>query len=83
MDAVALPFTTAKLFGPESFSDAFGVIFTAWGAAGVLSPIVAGRLFDLTGNYRAAVLVAAAAALGAALAAAGLPSGADDDAAAA
>jgi len=36
-----------------------GRLYTAWCAAAVVLPIVAGRLFDLTQGYGAAVLIAA------------------------
>jgi hypothetical protein len=38
-------------------------LYTAWAAAAVILPIAAGRLFDLTQGYRAAVLIAAGANL--------------------
>ena len=38
-------------------------LYTAWAAAAVVLPIAAGRLFDLTQGYRAAVLIAAGANL--------------------
>ena len=36
-----------------------GRLYTAWCAAAIVLPIVAGRLFDLTQGYGAAVLIAA------------------------
>ena len=42
----------------------YGRVFTAWGAAGLLGPWLAGVLFDLSGDYRIALLVAAAIGLG-------------------
>jgi hypothetical protein len=38
-------------------------LYTAWACAAVFLPIAAGRLFDLTQGYRAAVLIAGAANL--------------------
>jgi MFS transporter, OFA family, oxalate/formate antiporter len=38
-------------------------LYTAWAAAAVVLPIAAGRLFDLTQGYRAAVLIASGANL--------------------
>jgi hypothetical protein len=35
-------------------------IYLAWCAAAIVLPVVAGRLFDLTQGYGAAVLIAAA-----------------------
>jgi OFA family oxalate/formate antiporter-like MFS transporter len=48
-------------------------IYIAWSAAAILLPIVAGRLFDVTGGYGAAVLVAAAGNALGVLVAFGLP----------
>ena len=41
----------------------YGVLFTAWGAAGILGPGVAGRIFDRFGDYRYAFYSAAAFAV--------------------
>jgi OFA family oxalate/formate antiporter-like MFS transporter len=38
----------------------YGLVFTAWGVAGVIGPIIAGRLFDLFGNYTNAFYVGSA-----------------------
>lgn len=48
-------------------------IYIAWSAAAIVLPIVAGRLFDLTGGYGVAVLLAAAANAAGVLVALGLP----------
>jgi OFA family oxalate/formate antiporter-like MFS transporter len=37
----------------------YGVLFTAWGAAGTLGPGIAGRVFDRFGDYRYAFFAAA------------------------
>jgi hypothetical protein len=50
-------------------------LYTAWCAAAVVLPITAGRLFDLTQGYAAAVMIAAAGNALGVLAAAGLPRG--------
>ena len=39
------------------------MLFTAWGAAGILGPGVAGRIFDRFGDYRYAFYSAAAFAV--------------------
>jgi hypothetical protein len=36
-----------------------GRIYLAWCAAAIVLPIAAGHLFDVTGSYRTAVLIAA------------------------
>ena len=35
----------------------YGLLFTAWGVAGIIGPIIAGRLFDIFGNYTNAFYV--------------------------
>jgi OFA family oxalate/formate antiporter-like MFS transporter len=41
----------------------YGALFTAWGAAGILGPIIAGRVFDATKSYQYAFYAASALAL--------------------
>jgi MFS family permease len=48
-------------------------LYLAWCAAAIVLPIVAGRLFDLTQSYAAAILIAGAANAVAILVALGLP----------
>lgn len=48
-------------------------IYIAWSVAAIVLPIVAGRLFDLTGGYGAAVLLAAAGNVLGVVVALGLP----------
>lgn len=68
-----VPAAAAAFFGAATIARTYGRLFTAWGIAGLATPVLAGVLFDLTGSYRAALLVAAAAAAGAALTALLLP----------
>ena len=51
----------------------YGRIFTAWGTGGVLAPWLAGKLFDVTGGYSAALVVSAVSLVVSALAASVLP----------
>ena len=39
---------TSTLVGPRAFSRSYGVVLTAWGAAGLCAPVLAGALFDAT-----------------------------------
>jgi len=55
--------TTADLYGTKNLGMNYGVLFTAWGAAGTLGPIVAGRVFDATRSYQYAFYAAAVLAL--------------------
>src|SRR5262249_37437389 len=55
--------TTADFYGTRNLGLNYGVLFTAWGAAGILGPGVAGRIFDRFGDYKFAFFAAAAFAL--------------------
>lgn len=73
LNAVALPVLVSRLYGQARFSSVYGRVFTAWGFSGVLAPWMAGRLFDLTGGYSAALAFMAASMVVAGLAATVLP----------
>jgi len=45
------PSATADYFGTRNFGVNYGWIFTAYGVAGILGPIVGGVLFDVTEQY--------------------------------
>src|SRR5262249_15338865 len=53
-----MPSTVADLYGSKNLGLNYGVLFTAWGAAGTLGPIVAARVFDRFGDYRYAFFTA-------------------------
>ena len=55
--------TTADFYGTRNLGLNYGVLFTAWGAAGIIGPGVAGRIFDRFGDYRYAFFSAAAFAV--------------------
>ena len=55
----AYPAAIIKYFGAAHSPSVYGRVFTAWGAAGLAAPWLAGWLFDWQGDYRAALLVAA------------------------
>jgi OFA family oxalate/formate antiporter-like MFS transporter len=55
--------TTADLYGTKNLGMNYGLLFTAWGAAGTLGPIIAGRVFDATQSYQYAFYAAAGLAL--------------------
>jgi MFS family permease len=56
----AVPAIVRQSHGDDGFAAAFGLIFTAWGVAGLLGPLLGGWVFDWTGSYTTAVLAAAA-----------------------
>lgn len=59
------PTMTAGLWGTKNLGLNYGILYTAWGAAGVLGPMVASTIFDASkaaggaGNYNTAYLCAA------------------------
>ena len=59
----AYPAVIAVLFGSLNSIKIYGLVFTAWGAAGFFGPWFAGILYDNTGNYKIALLIAAIAGL--------------------
>jgi MFS family permease len=61
------PPVIAGLVGMEAYPRVYGRVFTAWGCAGLLAPLVAGYAFDLSGGYGMALALAFALALIAAL----------------
>jgi OFA family oxalate/formate antiporter-like MFS transporter len=52
------PSATADYFGTKNFGANYGWIFTAYGVAGILGPVVGGVLFDATKQYVMAFLFA-------------------------
>lgn len=59
----AYPAAVAKLYGMDQSARVYGRVFTAWGSAGLVGPWFAGYLFDISGDYRLALLTAAAIGL--------------------
>lgn len=55
--------TTADFYGTKHLGMNYGVLFTAWGAAGILGPAIAGRVYDRFGNYEYAFFTASVLAL--------------------
>jgi len=54
------PLITADFFGLKNFGGNYGLLFLAWGFAGILGPLLAGFAVDQTGTYHMAYLVSAA-----------------------
>jgi len=55
--------TTADYYGTKHLGLNYGMLFTAWGAAGILGPAIAARVYDGFGDYRYAFFAASAFAL--------------------
>jgi OFA family oxalate/formate antiporter-like MFS transporter len=54
--------TTADFYGTRHLGMNYGILFTAWGVAGILGPMIGARVFDAFGDYRYAFFAAAALA---------------------
>lgn len=57
------PSTTADFFGTKNIGINYGFMFTAYGVAGIVGPILAGNVFDITGSYMWAFIPAGVACL--------------------
>jgi len=57
------PSTTADFYGTRNLGMNYGLLFTAWGTAGILGPMIAAQVFDAFGDYRYAFYTAGALAL--------------------
>ena len=56
------PISVTMYYGRARMAKIFGMLMTAWGIAGLSAPWIAGVVFDSTGQYKYAILVAAIAA---------------------
>jgi len=52
------PTLVNQIFGPDYSTWAYGRIFTSWGFAGLVSPSLAGWLFDQYSSYNSSLLIA-------------------------
>jgi MFS transporter, OFA family, oxalate/formate antiporter len=55
--------TTSDFWGTKNAGINYGLLFTAWGVAGVIGPRIGGKLFDKYGDYKAAFYTAAVLAI--------------------
>lgn len=55
--------TTADFFGTRNLGMNYGLLFTAWGIAGIIGPMIGAQVFDSFGNYQYAFYAAGALAL--------------------
>jgi OFA family oxalate/formate antiporter-like MFS transporter len=51
--------TTSDFWGTRNAGINYGLLFTAWGVAGIIGPYIGGQLFDEFKNYQAAFNTAA------------------------
>jgi MFS family permease len=54
---------TSDFWGTKNAGINYGLLFTAWGVAGIIGPRIGGRLFDTYKNYEAAFYTAGALAV--------------------
>ncbi|MBA4371823.1 MAG: oxalate:formate antiporter [Thermodesulfovibrio sp.] len=52
------PATTADNWGTKNLGLNYGILFTAWGVGGVVGPMLAGKIADITGRYHLAYYIA-------------------------
>ena len=52
------PAKILDLYGAKDFGLNYGLIFTSWGIGGVIGPMTGAAIFDLTGSYNNAFLIA-------------------------
>src|SRR3989449_9214985 len=51
--------TTSDFWGTKNAGINYGLLFTAWGAAGIIGPRIGGKFFDKYHNYEYAFYTAA------------------------
>lgn len=59
---VLYPTIAADFFGTKHLGANYGILFSSYGIAGIVGPIIYGRIFDATGGYGAAFAAGGAAA---------------------
>ncbi len=55
----AFPAAIGTVYGPVTAIRAYGRVFTAWGVAGLFAPWIAGFLYERSGDYASALILAA------------------------
>jgi len=61
--ASTIPALVGDIYGKDRFTQIYSVVFTAWGAAGLFAPWLAGVIYDRTNDFQWAVVIALLAAL--------------------
>ncbi|TJX14425.1 OFA family MFS transporter [Tissierella creatinini] len=52
------PSAISDKYGPKFYGKNYALIFTSWGLSGIIGPMTAAAIFDITGGYEAAYLIA-------------------------
>lgn len=58
-----VPAEVRRIAGPQGFAASYGMVFSAWGIAGIAGPFTAGYLFDVTHGYGASLATASVLSL--------------------
>ena len=53
------PALTADQYGLKNFGQNYGIMFLAWGVAGIVGPMIASFFFDATGNFYTTYIICA------------------------
>ena len=53
------PSFTADQYGLKNYGGNYGVLYLAWGLAGVVAPMIADYFYDLNGNFKIAYIICA------------------------
>jgi len=53
------PSVISDFYGVKNFGGNYGILYTAWGVAGTIGPIIAGIVVDRTGAYNLAYMISA------------------------
>ena len=54
-----MPAFAADAFGPKNIGRIYGIMLTAWGAAGVIGPLIFARIYEVTQSFQGALYSAA------------------------
>ena len=54
------PAITVECFGIKNYGINYGIMYMAFGFAGIAAPVIAGYFFDLNGNYNSVYMICAA-----------------------
>lgn len=73
MTASVYPSAVAIFMGRAAYGRNFAILLTAWGAAGLLGPMLGGYFFDISGDYRISLEFACVASMFAVINAMRLP----------
>lgn len=58
------PSLTSDYYGMKAFGNNYGVLYTAWGLAGAIGPVIAASVIDTTGNFSQAYVISAVLLIG-------------------